>query len=108
MRVEALGVDRLAGAQDVALRVDHTPPVLSNTFSLPIVSGDGYGFRVTTESDDEGLGCISLGDNDSLRSMAEIVTASETIKRLLKSRAVCQPGLYSRLPIAFAFFSRPQ
>ena len=34
----------------------------------------------------------------SLRSIAASVTASETVSKLVKSRAVCQPGLYSRLP----------
>src|SRR5438552_4338853 len=34
----------------------------------------------------------------SLRSRAERVTASDAVSRFGRSRAVCQPGLYSRLP----------
>ena len=34
----------------------------------------------------------------SLRSSAERVIASDTVRRCLRSSAVCQPGLYSRLP----------
>src|SRR5678815_185614 len=34
----------------------------------------------------------------SRRSRAERVTASDTVSRLCRSRAVCQPGLYCRLP----------
>src|SRR5262249_34367171 len=35
----------------------------------------------------------------SLRSIAASVMASETVSRLSRSSAVCQPGLYSRWPV---------
>lgn len=73
LRVEALGVDRLAGAHEVALRIDHTPPVITNVTVLPIVSGDGYGFRIACSTDEEALGVVRLGAADSLAAMAEIV-----------------------------------
>lgn len=73
LRVEALGVDRIVGTHEVALVVDHTPPVVTNVTALPIVSGDGYGFRIASLTDDVALGCVRLDGGDSTAAMAEIV-----------------------------------
>src|SRR5207249_722089 len=49
-------------------------------------------------SDFDGKSSRNCAPRLSFRSRPERATASETVRRFSRSIAVCQPGLYSRLP----------
>ena len=77
----------ISGTGTVEICIVPSPPFLRTMFFLPHSS---LFFSASARK---------WPPRDSLRKRAERATISDTDKRLCRSSAVCQPGLYSRLPL---------
>ncbi|HEX7878985.1 MAG TPA: VCBS repeat-containing protein, partial [Candidatus Eisenbacteria bacterium] len=66
VRVEALGMDGVIASRERRVRIDHSPPVITELHSTPVLSVDpvtdavGYGLRVSAKSDEPVFGRLNV------------------------------------------------